>query len=260
LASAKNTPFQAGLSLKGQVAAVTGGTRGLGRVIARALTDAGCAVAICGRTPPEAPAFGQFYQADIRDPEQAEAFVDAVARDHGRIDIFVNNAGGSPQADAATASPRFAEAVLRLNLLGPFFLAQAAYRRMKPQGGGSIVNIASVSGVRPSPGTAIYGAAKAGLINLTQSLAQEWGPDGVRVNAIVVGLATTETTEQTYGGPESQAAVARSLPLRRMASGEDVANAVLYLCSPLASYVSGARLQVDGGGERPLFIDLVNKS
>jgi NAD(P)-dependent dehydrogenase (short-subunit alcohol dehydrogenase family) len=122
---------------------------------------------------------------------------------------------------------------------------------------GSIVNIASVSAIRPSPMTAAYGAAKAGLLSLTQSLAQEWGPDGVRVNAIIVGLMQTETAEQTYGDAEAQAAVAQSLPLRRMGTGMDVAGAVLWLCSDLAGWVSGARVNVDGGGERPYFLDLV---
>jgi len=138
-------------------------------------------------------------------------------------------------------------------------MAQAAYPHMAARGRGEVINIASVSGARPSPGTALYGAAKAGLLNLTQSLAQEWGPAGVKVNAIVVGLAETETAEATYGPEDTRRAIARSLPLGRMASGEDVANAVLYLCSPLAAYVSGARLQVDGGGERPLFLELVDK-
>jgi NAD(P)-dependent dehydrogenase (short-subunit alcohol dehydrogenase family) len=176
---------------------------------------------------------------------------------HGRLDILVNNAGGSPEAPAATASPRFSEAILKLNLLAPLNLAQATHKHMAARNSGLIVNIASVSGIRPSPGTAAYGAAKAGLLSLTQSLAQEWGSDGIRVNAIIVGLAETETSQQTYGDAAAQARVAASLPLGRMARGEDVANAILYLASPLASYVSGAQLEVFGGGERPHFLDLV---
>lgn len=105
--------------------------------------------------------------------------------------------------------------------------------------------------------TAAYGAAKAGLLSLTQSLAQEWGPDGVRVNAIIAGLMQTENAEETYGDAAAQAAVAKSLPLQRMGTGTDVAGAVLWLSSRLASWVSGARINVDGGGERPYFLDLV---
>lgn len=253
------------LGLSGKVAIVTGGTRGLGRIIAQALLSAGCEVAVCGRNAPaSAPQARErsasFHPCDVRDAKQALSFVDAVADRHGRLDIVVNNAGGSPYADAATASPRFSEAIVALNLLAPLHVSQAAFRWMAAQdAGGSIINIASVSGTRPSPGTAAYGAAKAGLLNLTQSLAQEWGPK-VRVNAIVVGLVQTESAAATYGNTESQAAIAASLPLQRMGRGEDVAAATLYLASPLAAYVSGARLAVDGGGERPPFLEMINSS
>ncbi len=248
------------LDLSGRVAIVTGGTRGLGRVIAARLAEAGCVVAVCGRTEPDSlPEGVAFHAADIRDPDQAQAFVAAVAAEHGRLDILVNNAGGSPKADAATASPRFFDSVLKLNLHAAMYMAQAAHAPMRASGGGSIVNIASVSAIRPSPGTAAYGAAKAGLLNLTQSLAQEWGPDAIRVNAIIAGLMQTETAEQTYGDAQAQAAVGRSMPLQRMGTGDDLAGAVLWLCSDLAGWVSGARINVDGGGERPLFLDLVGE-
>lgn len=242
----------------GRVAIVTGGTRGLGRQIAARLAAAGAKVAICGRNQPDKlPDSVTFYQADIRDPDQASAFVEAVVADHGRLDILVNNAGGSPASDVATASPRFIDAILKLNMVGPLYMSQAAYPHMVAAGGGSIVNIASVSGARPSPGTAVYGMAKAGMISMTQSLAQEWGRDGVRVNAIIAGLMTTENAEATYGDAEAQAAVGRSMPLGRMGTGDDLAGAVLWLSSEDAAWVSGARLQVDGGGERPYFLDLV---
>jgi NAD(P)-dependent dehydrogenase (short-subunit alcohol dehydrogenase family) len=198
-----------------------------------------------------------FSACDIREPGQAKAFVDAVAARTGRIDILVNNAGGSPAHEAATASPRFIDALVKLNMLAPLYMAQSAYPHMAKAGSGSIVNIASVSGARPSPGTAVYGASKAGLLNLTQSLAQEWGKAGIRVNAIIAGLMTTENAEVTYGDAAAQAKVGASMPLGRMGTGDDIAGAVLWLCSDLAQWVSGARLQVDGGGERPYFLDLV---
>ena len=247
-----------GTDLSGKVAIVTGGTRGLGRDIAAALADAGCTVAVCGRTQPEQlTANIEFHSVDIRDADAARAFVDAVARKHGRLDILVNNAGGSPAGKAEAGSARFVDAILKLNLTAPLYLAQAAHPHMVAAGGASIVNIASVSGIRPSPGTAVYGAAKAGLLNLTQSLAQEWGGAGIRVNAIIAGLMTTENAEATYGDAAAQAAVAASMPLGRMGTGADLAGAVLWLCSSAANWVSGARLNVDGGGERPYFLDLV---
>ena len=129
--------------------------------------------------------------ADVRDPEQVAAVVAATVERHGRLDVLVNNAGGAPFAEAATASPRFSEKIIQLNLIAPLTFAQQANAVMQSQeSGGVIINIASVSAVRPSPGTAAYGAAKAGLLSLTQSLAVEWAPK-VRVTAVTAGMVKT---------------------------------------------------------------------
>ena len=241
------------IDLSGQVALVTGGTKGIGVGIADRLAQAGATVVVCGRNEPAGGAH-EFRACDVRDPEQVDALVDAIAAGHGRLDLAVNNAGGSPSVDAAEASPRFSEAIVRLNLLAPLNVAQAANRVMQVQdGGGAIVNIASVSGLRPSPGTAAYGAAKAGLINLTQSLAVEWAPK-VRVNCVSGGLVATEDSLDHYGGADGLARVAATVPAGRFGMPAEIADAVVFLASSLSSYMSGANVVVHGGGEWPAFL------
>jgi NAD(P)-dependent dehydrogenase (short-subunit alcohol dehydrogenase family) len=248
------------LGLAGKVVIVTGGGRGVGRGISQAFLEAGAEVVICGRKPPESlPAhagrLAHFVAADVRELEQTLAVIVFAQQRFGKLDVLVNNAGGSPAAAAATASPRFSEGVLRLNLIAPLFFAQQANAVMQNQPeGGCIVNIASVSGVRPSPGTAAYGAAKAGLLSLTQTLAIEWAPR-VRVNAVTAGMIETEQAHLFYGEGEARARVAATVPLGRLGTPRDVANACLFLASPLASYVTGASLLVHGGGEKPAFLE-----
>ncbi len=239
-----------------RVAIVTGGTRGLGRAIAERLLGDGWEVVVCGRRDPETPvsADGRVAHAlcaDIRDPEAAATPVaEAIAR-FGRLDLLVNNAGGAPKVDMAESSPRLIERIVALNLLGPLYISQAAYPHLRATGG-SIVNIGSVSGQRPSPGTTAYGAAKAGLLSATTSLAQEWGPD-VRVNAIVVGLVEDLEQVEHYGGAAGLARISAGIPMRRMARGTDLAGMVAWLASPDAAYVSGACMELHGGGEPPAF-------
>jgi len=247
--------LEAALDFTGRVVLITGGTKGIGRSIAQRFEDAGASVVVCGRNEPEGEASGRFIACDVRDPEQVGAMVDDIAATEHRLDVVINNAGGSPIADSATASPRFNEAIIRLNLLAPLHVSQAANRVMQAQeGGGTIVNISSVSGTRPTPNTAAYGAAKAGLLNLTQTLAVEWPPKA-RVNAVTVGLVRTEQANLHYGDEAAIAALGATVPLGRMAEPVDVADACLFLASPLASYVSGATLLVHGGGELPAYLD-----
>ena len=240
------------------VVLVTGGTRGIGAGIARGFLRSGASVLVCGRTEPtELPSAegrtATFARADIRDQEQASAIVRHAIDLFGRLDVVVSNAGGSPYADAATASPRFHAKVIELNLLAPLYIAQAANAVLQDQGGGSIIMIGSVSGTRPSPGTAAYGAAKAGLHHLVTSLAIEWGP-AVRINCVVPGFVATEAVGEQYGDSRTVAAVAATVPLRRMATPDDVAQACLFLASPAACYVSGTCLTLHGGGEPPAFL------
>jgi NAD(P)-dependent dehydrogenase (short-subunit alcohol dehydrogenase family) len=201
-----------------------------------------------------------FIAADVREPSQVETVVKGTLERFGRIDVLVNNAGGSPPADAATASPRFSASIINLNLVAPLVFAQQVNAIMQRQAeGGVIVNIASVSAIRPSPGTAAYGAAKAGLISLTQSLAVEWAPK-VRINAVVAGIIRTEKAHLHYGDEAAMARIAKTVPLGRMGEPDDVADACLYFASPLARYVTGACLTVHGGGEAPAFLGAAQPS
>lgn len=247
--------------LSGVRVVVTGGTRGIGAGIARAFLRAGAQVLVCGRNEPTAPpaADGRtavFTRTDVRDPEQARRLMAVAAEELGGVDVVISNAGGSPPAAAATASPRFHARVIELNLIAPLHVAQAANAVMQDQpAGGSIIMIGSVSGTRPSPGTAAYGAAKAGLHHLVTSLAIEWGPR-VRINTVVPGFVATENSAGHYGDADGVAAVAATVPLRRMATPDDVADACLFLASPRAAYISGACLTLHGGGEAPAFLGL----
>ncbi len=194
-------------------------------------------------TEPESLPDGiEFVACDVREPDQVGVLVDTIVERHGRLDVLVNNAGGAPPSDTATVSPRFNASIIALNLTAPLVCAQKANAVMQGQaGGGAIVNIASVSGIRPSPNTAAYGAAKAGLLNLTQTLAVEFAPK-VRVNAVTVGYVLTEQAHLFYGDEAGIAAVGATVPLGRIADPTDVADVCCFLASPLASYVSGANV------------------
>jgi NAD(P)-dependent dehydrogenase (short-subunit alcohol dehydrogenase family) len=243
------------LRFDGQAVIVTGGCRGIGRGIAQRFAEAGADVLVCCRNEPESLPDGvAFIAADVREPEQIDAVIANCVERFGSLDVLVNNEGGSPPANSATASPRFTAGIIGLNLVAPIVFAQRANAVMQIQdSGGAIVNIASVSGVRPSPETLAYGAAKAGLLNATQTMAVEWGPK-VRINSVVVGLVVTEQAHLFYGDESGIAAVGATVPLGRMAVPRDVADVCVFLASPLARYVSGAELLVHGGGEKPAYM------
>lgn len=248
----------ADLRFDGAVVLVTGGVRGVGAGIARSFLSRGATVVTCARHAPEHPVVesgneAEFVSCDVRDAEQAASLVDGIAERHGGLDVVVNNAGGAPFALAASASPRFHSKIVELNLLSALHVSQRANEVMQRGSGGSIVMVSSVSATRPSPGTAGYGAAKAGLDSLTSSLAVEWAPK-VRVNGLQVGMVRTENAELHYGDTDSIAAVERTVPLQRLAEPGEIGNCAAFLASTAASYVSGATLLVHGGGEVPAFL------
>nr|WP_042186163.1 SDR family oxidoreductase [Kibdelosporangium sp. MJ126-NF4]CEL17125.1 short chain dehydrogenase [Kibdelosporangium sp. MJ126-NF4]CTQ91646.1 short chain dehydrogenase [Kibdelosporangium sp. MJ126-NF4] len=240
------------LALDGSIVLVTGGGRGVGLGITRAFQAAGATVVICGRTPPVDPV-ADFVTCDVRDVEQVDAMVTSIVDRYGRLDVLVNNAGGAPVADTATASPRFHEAVIRLNLVAPLLVSQRVNTVMQQQdNGGSIVMISSINASRPAPQSVAYGAAKAGVNNLAASLAAEWAPK-VRVNSLGVGMVRTEITSEAFADVLDDAAAA--VPLGRLAEPAEVGACAVFLASPLASYVTGATLLVHGGGELPLYFN-----
>lgn len=236
---------------------VTGGVRGVGAGISSVFAEQGATVVTCARRAVDGLPY-EFHSCDVRDEEAVAGLIDSIVERHGRLDVVVNNAGGSPYVLTADASPKFSRKIIELNLIGGLLVSQCANEKMQSQSdGGSIVNICSLSGRRPSPGTAAYGAAKAGMESLTETLAVEWGPK-VRVNACVVGMVETEQADLFYGDAESIAAISKNVPLGRLAKPEDIGWAAAFLASDAASYISGATLEVHGGGEPPHYLATTN--
>ncbi|MEU9096190.1 SDR family oxidoreductase [Streptomyces sp. NPDC048361] len=246
------------MELTGKAVVVTGGTRGVGAGIAKAFLGAGADVVVCARRPPDQPVerdgrTAAFRPLDLREPDAVRNFFAEVAADYGHLDVLVNNAGGTPYRLLGEGEAERHERVVELNLAAPLRASLAARPYLR-DAHGSVVMIGSVSGVRPSPGTAAYGAAKAGLESLARSMAVEWAPE-MRVNTLVLGMVRTELSDLHYGDAEGVARVGETVPLGRLAEPGEIGAAAVFLASANASYISGASLLVHGGGERPAFLD-----
>jgi NAD(P)-dependent dehydrogenase (short-subunit alcohol dehydrogenase family) len=240
-----------------RTAIVTGGNVGIGAAIARMFLEAGASVVTCSRRDYPSPPAAEGLEGvsdrivhmtcDVREPDQIDAVVQTAKDTFGSVDVLVNNAGGSPGAAAATASPRFFAAVIAINLTGLMTFSQRANAVMQEQSdGGTIINISSVAGVLAAPFSAAYGAAKAGVINVTRSLAVEWGPK-VRVNCIAPGLILTEGADYLAPTEQAKADIAAQIPVRRIGLPEDIADVVHFLSSPAARYINAETIVVDGG-------------
>jgi citronellol/citronellal dehydrogenase len=252
---ASESPFRADLN-QGSVAIVTGGGTGIGRAIALGLARTGARVAVCGRRPEPLAAVAAEIAArggeclgercDIREPAEVARFVAAVRERFGAIDALVNNAGGQRPYLAAEMPLEHFEKVVRNNLLGTFLMTQTVAREaMIPQRRGAVVNIIAQI-ARGFPGMAHTGAARAGVDNLTKSLAVEWARHGIRVNAIAPGTIRSSGTDRYP--PALIEAARRAIPLKRLGAPEDVAHLAVFLVSPAAGFLTGATIPVDGGG------------
>jgi 7-alpha-hydroxysteroid dehydrogenase len=244
--------------LDGQAAVVTGSGRGIGAAIAVALADAGADVVITARRAADVSATAEAVRARGRRAVElpgdlrhgiTEQLAEAAVAEFGRLDIWVNNAGGTDDAAVRPATETTDAQVrdmLELNFVAAFAGARSAARRMRA--GGAIVNVASGAGMRAAPNTAAYGAAKAALLNLTATLAAELAPRGIRVNAVSPGMVPTDSFFNVLEFTEADLpALARTVPLGRMGTPEDMAAAVLYLAAPAASWVTGQNILVGGG-------------
>jgi len=246
-------------SLEGRVAVVTGGSRGLGLEMAEGLGEAGARVVITGRRPQWLDPAAEHLRgrgvdvlaltADVADPAGADTVVARVLEHFGRVDVLVNNAGISWGAPAVDMPTERWQQVLAVNATGPFLMARAVARPMIAQGGGSIINIASVAGLvgtRPAVMDAVgYSASKGALIALTRDLAVKWAPHGIRVNALAPGFFRTRMSEgilERHG-----AEVEASTPMGRIGREGELKGAAVFLASAASSFITGQVIAVDGG-------------
>lgn len=240
-------------SLSGRRALVTGATRGIGLALATALAQAGASVIVTGRSQTtveravaELQAQGFSIEGRVLDVTQT-ADIQRCLGEIGDLDILINNAGTEQICPSLDADEALWDTIIATNLKGAFFCAQAAARSMTRREGGTIINLCSLTSAVGVPGAAAYGSSKSGLTGMTRALSTEWAPQGIRVNGIAPGYFETEMTQAFYQDAAWVESMQAKIPLGRFGELEDLAGAVVFLCSPAARYITGQILYVDGG-------------
>ncbi|MDD5191257.1 MAG: glucose 1-dehydrogenase [Dehalococcoidales bacterium] len=246
------------ISLEGKVALVAGASRGIGRAIAIAFAEQGADVVVSSRKQEDLDVVAKEIQATGRKgvaiashmakAEDSKALVARIKEQFGRIDILVNCAGTNPYFGPMIDAEEWAwDATFNVNLKGPFILSQIVARLMRETGGGNILNIASIGGLRPGYNQAIYSTTKAGMIMLTTAMANEWAQYKIRVNGIAPGVIQTRMAESLWKDPAVGQASANRTALKRLGVPEDIAGAAVFLVSEASSYITGETIVIAGG-------------
>ena len=244
--------------LDNKVAIVTGASKGIGEAMARGLAEFGAKVVISSRKRESISAVAESFKndgleaiavvANMGNVEDAHALVDQTVDAYGGIDIIINNAAVNPVfGPIHNTEERAFDKIIDVNLKGPFELCKKAYPILKERGGGSIMHISSIGGLTPERGIGIYSVSKAGLIDLTKAMAQDWGADNIRVNAICPGLIKTKFSEALWGNEPILERFLQHIPLNRVGTSDDIAGLAVYLSSDAAAYCTGGVYLIDGG-------------
>ena len=244
--------------LDGKIALITGASKGIGEAMARGLAEFGAKVVVSSRKADAVEAVAESFKADgleasgiaanMGRAEDIAALVDKVVGVYGGLDILINNAATNPvYGPIQQTDERAFDKIIDVNLKGPHELCKRAYPVLKDRGGGSIMHISSIGGLTPEKGIGMYSVSKAALISLTKVMAQDWGPDNIRVNAICPGLIKTKFSEALWSDEANLKRFLHSIPLGRLGRADDIAGLAVYLASDASAYCTGGVYMVDGG-------------